>query len=262
MMLESRLRQGGAEAEQQARSLADRMITMIAADETLMENAQWLYDTTHDAIDCDGVAIYRAGTAYAHGLTPATEQVVSLAHYLNAASPSRVFVTDNVGTIDAGLVDAASGVTGLLSIPISRVPRDYILLFRRERISEVRWGGDPSKVVVPSEDGERLSPRKSFEAFAQIVRGKAIPFSDRDQRIAEAIRQALIEVILRYSDAAGEERQRNADRQDLLIAELNHRVRNILALIRSLVSKTRQTSDDLASYATSLGGKVQALARA
>jgi len=262
MMLESRLRRGGAEDEQKARALADRMIATIAGDESLMENAQWLQDITRDMIDCDGVAIYRSGTAFLHGATPPENQVIALAHHLNAASPSRVFVTDNLSAVHAPCAQIANDAAGMMSIPISRVPRDYILLFRRERLSEVRWGGNPAKVVEQSEDGLRLSPRKSFAAFSELVRGKAAPFSDREQRIGEAIRQALIEVILRYSDGASDERRRASERQELLIAELNHRVRNILALIRSLVTKTGQGAGDVSDYVESLSGRVQALARA
>jgi light-regulated signal transduction histidine kinase (bacteriophytochrome) len=240
MMVESRLRHGSAEDEQKARALADRFITMIAGDETLMGNAQWIQDMTRDMIDCDGVAIYRAGSVYLHGSTPPDEQVIALAHHMNAASPSRVFVTDKLSTVYGPCADTAARAAGMLSIPISRVPRDYILLFRRERINEILWGGDPTKVFDQTADGPRLSPRKSFAAFAQLVKGEATPFSDREQRIGEAIRQALIEVILRYSDGASDERRQATERQELLIAELNHRVRNILALIRSLVTKTGQ----------------------
>ncbi|BCH62269.1 GAF domain-containing protein [Agrobacterium vitis] len=262
MMLESRLRRGSEEHEQRARALADRVITMIAGDETLMENAQWLQDMTRDMVDCDGVAIYRSGKAHLHGSTPSEENVIALAHHLNAASPSRVFATDDLASVHAPCSATADRAAGMMSIPISRVPRDYILLFRRERISEIRWGGDPAKLLEASTDGERMSPRKSFAAFARLVRGRAPRFCDRDQRIGEAIRQALIEVILRYSDGASDERRRASERQEVLIAELNHRVRNILALIRSLVTKTSQAAVDVTSYVDSLSGRVQALARA
>lgn len=262
MMLESRLRRGSEEHEHRARALADRVITMIAGDESLMEDAQWLQDMTRDMLDCDGVAIYRRGKAHLHGATPSEHNVISLAHHLNAASPSRVFTTDNLASVHAPCSETADRAAGMLSIPISRVPRDYILLFRRERLSEIRWGGNPAKPAEAGTESERISPRKSFAAFAELVRGKSNPFSDRDQRIGEAIRQALIEVILRYSDGASDERRRASERQEVLIAELNHRVRNILALIRSLMTKTSHTAVDVASYVESLGGRVQALARA
>jgi len=51
-------------------------------------------------------------------------------------------------------------------------------------------------------------------------------------------------------------------RHELIVAELNHRVRNILGLIRSLVSQSRTSALDVDTFATILGNRVQALARA
>lgn len=47
-----------------------------------------------------------------------------------------------------------------------------------------------------------------------------------------------------------------------MIAELNHRVRNILALIRGLISQTRGGSETTDSFITNLDERVQSLARA
>ena len=58
------------------------------------------------------------------------------------------------------------------------------------------------------------------------------------------------------------QRQRASERQDLLIAELNHRVRNILGLIRGLISQSKGGATDIESFAATIGGRVQALARA
>lgn len=262
LMLESRQHRGSGEDERKARSLADRLIAMVAGDESLLCNAQWLQDMTRDMIDCDGVAIYVGGKTYSHGATPPEAEVGMLAHYMNAASPSRVFVTDCLSEIHPPCAASAERAAGMMSIPISRVPRDYIMLFRRERLSQIRWGGDPAKPHTSEMDGHRISPRRSFQAFIEEIQRRSTRFSEREQRVGDAIRQALIEVILRYSDAAVVERSRAAERQDLLIAELNHRVRNILALIRSLITQTGSGSPAIAGYADALGGRIQALARA
>jgi two-component sensor histidine kinase len=52
-----------------------------------------------------------------------------------------------------------------------------------------------------------------------------------------------------------------ARRQDLLLAELQHRVRNILAMIRSVVVRTAATSDSVEEYARHLEGRISAMAR-
>jgi len=262
MSLESRLRQDEAVEEQRSRELADRLITAIAGNDKLVADPQWLQDMTRDMIDSDGVAIYSNGDVFSNGMVPPDSDVVALARQLNTASPSKVFVTDHLAVIYAPADAFASRAAGMLSIPISRMPRDYIMLFRSERMQMIKWGGDPTKMVESTGDGARLSPRKSFAAFADVVRGRSEPFSGRDQRIGEAVRQAMIEVILRLTEVNSEDRRRDAERQELLIAELNHRVRNILALIRGLVKQTGSQATDISSYVASLSGRVQALARA
>lgn len=262
MMLEGRLRTHTVEEEVRARALADRMIVTVAGDDSLLGNAMWLQDMIREVIDCDGVATYRSGQITRTGATPPEEQILPLVHHLNIAAASKVFATDNLASVHEPCAHTAQLAAGMLSIPVSRVPRDYIMLFRCEQLKEIRWGGDPSKVVEQSDDGFRISPRKSFAAFSQLSRGYSLPFNDRDLRIAEFIRVALIEVVLRNIEGASEERRQTAQRQELLIAELNHRVRNILSLIRSLISSTRTSAEDLASYVEMLNGRVQALSRA
>jgi two-component sensor histidine kinase len=126
----------------------------------------------------------------------------------------------------------------------------------------VRWAGNPEKEIDYGPNGPRLTPRKSFEAWSQLVQGTALPFTPAELRVAEALRTALLEVILRLSDSADAERQRAHEKQELLIAELNHRVRNILSLIRGLLSQTRDSARSVDEFIGTLESRVHALARA
>jgi light-regulated signal transduction histidine kinase (bacteriophytochrome) len=127
----------------------------------------------------------------------------------------------------------------MLAIPISMNPGYYVLLFRREQNVGITWGGDPNKAVTSNADGDRISPRKSFAAFTEMVRGRAKPFSERDLRAGEAVRLSMTDSILRRVQDSQTQRSEEAQRQEVLIAELNHRVRNILSLIRGLILQTR-----------------------
>lgn len=261
LTLENRLREATSVLDQTARDLADRMITTIAGDSARLSDVEWLQDVTREIIASDGVAVYCGGSLTSTGVTPERARILELVRFLDTGSPSRVFHTENIGSLGLGDTDA-SEPAGVLAIPISRVPRDYILLFRRERLHQINWGGDPAKAMVEEDGAVRLSPRKSFAVFTELVKGRAPPFTDSEVRVAESIRSALIEVILRFSEQAGSERKRTSERQELFIAELNHRVRNILALIRGLINQTQSDGVDTADYVHSLGGRVQALARA
>ena len=76
------------------------------------------------------------------------------------------------------------------------------------------------------------------------------------------MRTSLLEVILLLSEGRQTDQVRARERQELLIAELNHRVRNILSLVRSLISRTQGATDTYEDFVTTLEGRVQAIARA
>ncbi|MDR6305326.1 two-component system CheB/CheR fusion protein [Nitrobacter vulgaris] len=58
------------------------------------------------------------------------------------------------------------------------------------------------------------------------------------------------------------ERKRAEERNTLLLGELDHRVKNILAVISSVVTQTLKTSDSPGAFAVDIEGRIAAIARA
>jgi two-component system CheB/CheR fusion protein len=58
-----------------------------------------------------------------------------------------------------------------------------------------------------------------------------------------------------------DERRRTAAQQSLLLAELQHRVKNILAVVRSLTVRSLDTSETLEEFGERFSGRIDALAR-
>jgi two-component sensor histidine kinase len=56
------------------------------------------------------------------------------------------------------------------------------------------------------------------------------------------------------------QRKRAEDRQTMLVAELNHRVKNILAIVNSIAGQTVRASSSLGSFSTAFSGRIKALA--
>ena len=262
LKLEARERQITSEYENRARDIAQRLLTGTAHDAQRLADAEWLGSIVFESVPADGVAVVMGGAVTLSGLTPSEDEVRSLASFLNAQPPSEIFHTAQLSSVQPDAASYANKAAGMLSIPISRAPRDYVLLFRAEQLRSVRWAGEPSKPVEIGPNGDRLTPRKSFEEWSEIVRNTSVPFSKAELRVADALRISLLEVILKLSDDRDEARRQNEERQTLLIAELNHRVRNILALIRALMNQTKATSDAPEVMFQSLDERIQALARA
>ena len=261
MKLEALERRESAAYAERAHGVSERLLVQLAGDSSLRDDPAWLAETLGDAIPADGIGVVINGHIAIAGLAPDEDGFVRLVRELNRTTAGKVFATDHIAGFFPEAERWSDRAAGMLALPISRSPRDYVVLFRQEIIRTVRWAGDPYQPKRYGPNGDRLSPRKSFEAWSETVRGQSQPFTALEQQVAESLRATLIEVVLRMSDEAHAERQQAAERQELLIAELNHRVRNILSLIRGLVRQTRG-SGSIDEYVTELDGRIHALARA
>ena len=262
MRLESRERRAIVEYERKARDISDQLLGAVASDETLLKDPDWLADILTHTIPADGVGVWINGSYAFSGTTPSTDLFRRIVRALNGTAAGKVFSTDQISSLVKVGDDEASVVAGLLAIPISRSPRDYVVLFRSEMIRSVRWAGDPHKPVEYGPNGPRLTPRESFAEWKELVEGRSKPFTVSELRVAETLRATLIEVVLRLADEAAAERHQASARQELLIAELNHRVRNILGVIRGLIRQSQPDEDGVKEFVKVVDGRIHALARA
>jgi light-regulated signal transduction histidine kinase (bacteriophytochrome)/CheY-like chemotaxis protein len=262
MRLESRERRQLVEYDRRARDISDQLLGAVASDETLLNDPDWLGDILTSAIPADGVGVWINGNYAFSGVTPPTEDFRRIVRALNGTAAGRVYTTDHIGSLIDDADSFSERAAGLLAIPISRSPRDYVILFRSELRQSVRWAGDPHKPVEYGPNGPRLTPRESFEEWKELVEGHAEPFSKSELRVAETLRATLIEVVLRLADEAAAERRQSTARQEMLIAELNHRVRNILGVIRGLIRQSQPDNPEVREFVRLVDGRIHALARA
>lgn len=207
----------------------------------------------------DGVGLWLDGEWHTKGVAPQKSKAKLLVDFLVANSAESIWSTDD---LRAATGDTAFGtdVAGMLAIPISGSAREYLILFRSEEAHNVVWAGEPAKKVVEGPSGPRLTPRGSFDAWREDVRGRSTPWTDAEIAVAEATRNYLRDVILRYKEATVEERNRADRRRRLLNEELNHRVKNIIALVKSLALQSGTNAETVADYSRALEGRLSALA--
>lgn len=260
LLLDSRERREEAEHEAQARTVHDRVMARIAGREDAAEGIQHVLPEIGETIPNDGVALAIGGQVMLRGSTPDRAQFEALLADLPRSTGPGIHTEESIARVHRPAAAWSDQATGMLVIPLSQAPRDYLVFFRHEYARTVVWGGEPAKIEKVGPLGPRLTPRASFEAWKEVVRGRSMPWTPLERRIAESLQVGLLDVILRLSEAVHEQRRLAAERQQLLIGELNHRVRNILALIAGLVKQTRAaTPEDLARQ---IAGRVEALSRA
>jgi chemotaxis family two-component system sensor kinase Cph1 len=67
---------------------------------------------------------------------------------------------------------------GLLALPYDAPSGGWFVVLRVEQIEQVAWAGKPEKTAARGPLGERLTPRGSFDAWHETVRGRAHPWED------------------------------------------------------------------------------------
>jgi light-regulated signal transduction histidine kinase (bacteriophytochrome) len=88
-------------------------------------------------------------------------------------------------------------VAGVMAVKLGSAAEDVLVWFRPEITRAVTWGGDPAKPAIAGP--EQLTPRTSFEAWTELVRGQSQPWLPHDAVAAEALRDALVSIIVRRS---------------------------------------------------------------
>jgi chemotaxis family two-component system sensor kinase Cph1 len=149
-------------------------------------------------VPADGVAVNAEGHLATAGRVPDVETVRVIAAWA-ALSGESLVATDRLGVTAPHLDVPMELVSGILALPLPE--GQYILWFRAEAVQSVDWSGNPDGKVVVDEPGlaSRLSPRRSFERWRQVVRSRSRPWTRDQQELAAELRRHVVEALYRRS---------------------------------------------------------------
>ncbi|MEM5473031.1 HWE histidine kinase domain-containing protein [Hoeflea sp. AS60] len=210
-------------------------------------------------IPADGLAIMLKGKLTVLGTAPPEAEISSLARFSANMTDGKIWATHKLSNFIEGAAHYADRAAGMLVVPLSQRPGDYVFFFRKEMVQTLNWAGNPEKSYETGPLGDRLTPRKSFAIWKETVHQQSEPWTEEERQFGEAARAALVGVILEHSELLADERAKSEVRQRMLNQELNHRVKNILAVIKSLVTNPTAQGTTLESYVEALRGRIQAL---
>ncbi len=171
-------------------------------------------------LEATGAALFSDGEILCSGEVPSTPELRELVQWVDAQGVDTVFSCSSVGKANAALDSLTPTASGVLAVKLSTTRPDYLMWFRKEQLLTVTWAGDPTKPMV-NDDPLELSPRRSFAAWSEIVRGTALPWTSTDLALGRAIGVALVDIILQVHGVR------------LLIAE--HQLAGVRATVQSSV---------------------------
>jgi light-regulated signal transduction histidine kinase (bacteriophytochrome) len=187
-----------AEADISVRRLEKRIIEAIAREgdwkSALFDNPQVLLQP----LQASGAALSIEGQVLSTGEVPGTQQVRALVHWLDGRPGGGLYATAALGLEAPEFAALKPVASGLVSVPISRSPGEYLMWFRPERVRTVTWGGNPFKPVEVGDDPRDLSPRRSFSKWHQLVEGTSHHWSATDLAAAQKIGESIEDVVYQF----------------------------------------------------------------
>jgi light-regulated signal transduction histidine kinase (bacteriophytochrome) len=231
------------------RSLGDDIVNALSradnGDLALEEHLRDLRRLT----DADGVVVFRDERIETAGKLPPHLALAMLRDWLTETAADGVASTDQASADIPDAVSFRTLASGLMGVVVERSPLLAVLWTRAEQVETVRWAGEPVKATTP--DGV-LTPRASFDAWTQTVRGQSRPWTSAETSAALRLRDDLIDLrrARRSAELNGHLRATLQDKDDLLrqkdflLREVNHRVQNSLALAASFLTIQMKSLDD------------------
>ena len=153
-----------------------------------------------DGIDAGGAALYYLDRWWCIGTTPSEDELDGLGDWLSVimlpSCPRPLYATDRLAQAYPPAAGFAGVASGLLAVPVSASGQELMLWFRPETIQTVNWGGNPhDKPTVPGPNGPRLTPRRSFELFAESVLQQSLPWRLVEIDAVAGLRFKLAELV-------------------------------------------------------------------
>ena len=206
-----------------------------------LQSANEELETSREELQSVNEELTTVNGELAHRVQELTRATSDLKNFLESTQIATVFL-DN----DLRVMNFTPAITQLLHLVETDVGRPISHIKARIPIEELYE--DVRKVLrtLASAERELTAPDSGTRYIVRIL-----PYRSIDNFIAG--------VVITFIDVTAITRAE--ERQRLLLAELQHRVRNTLSVVRTIARRTAQTSSTVDEYASHLDGRINAFAR-
>jgi two-component system, chemotaxis family, sensor kinase Cph1 len=183
------------------KSLQSQFVASISCADNFIDALIHPQPRLLDVVNATGCAVCLDDEITLVGATPGLEEVRQLIEWSQNTIDDDLFSTNSLPKIYPNAEHFKDFASGLLVLRISRVRHYYILWFRPELIQTVNWAGAPKALYqVDSHGNLKVSPRKSFESWKEIVRLTASAWLQCELDSAIDLRNAIVGIVLNKAD--------------------------------------------------------------
>lgn len=132
--------------------------------------------------ECDAIFLRLDGVFYHYGQCLDATEMQSLRNAVRHQTHAGMAYSEHLPKEYLGKAD---WICGYLFLPLAHTGDEYLVFLRKERPREISWAGEPAEAET------RISPRQSFTAWKEQVRGQSLPWERHHRAAASRLRRAI-----------------------------------------------------------------------
>lgn len=235
------------------RAAEDSILARFAGDTPLFDLLGGIGEELRRMLGADGFAAVRGREVSSTGIVPPAGELRDLARAIAPKATAEPFATHMLGARVPAATAYAETASGLLATAIGDEASTLLMWFRAEEPETVNWAGNPHKAVAHDPDAI-LTPRTSFEAWREELRGRSRRWTLGEIEAAARLRRALFDLrqaarlrdLNRELSATIADREALIQQKDYLLGEVNHRIQNSLQLVQSFLALQAREAPEIA----------------